>query len=82
MLIKYDEVETEASILNAIFGAYITSPYDPRLFAESLEGDDVLEYQDMRTEFHKDNRLSLQNGVRLPILAPGEGINTVNAARQ
>lgn len=81
MLIKYDEVELEASILNAIFGAYITSPYDPRLFADSLEGDDVLDYQDMRTEFHKDNRLSLQNGVRLPILAPGEGINTVNAAR-
>jgi len=81
MLIKYDEVELEASILNAIFGAYITSPYDPRLFAESLEGDDVLEYQDMRTEFHKDNRLSLQGGVRLPILAPGEGIDTVTATR-
>lgn len=81
MLIKYDQVELQAAILNAVFGAYITSPYDPSLFADSLETDDVLEYQDMRTDFHKDNRLSLQSGARIPILAPGEDISTVNAAR-
>lgn len=81
MLIKYDEVELEASILNAIFGAYVTSPYDPRLFEDGLKTDDVLEYQDMRTEFHQDNRLSLQSGARIPILAPGEEITTVNATR-
>lgn len=81
MLIKYDEVELEASILNAVFGAYITSPYDPRLFEDGLRTDDVLEYQDMRTDFHRDNRISLQSGARMPILAPGEGIDTVTAAR-
>ncbi|MBV6817780.1 phage portal protein [Rahnella sp. PD12R] len=81
MLIKYDEVELQASILNAIFGAYITSPYDPRLFEDGLKTDDVLEYQDMRTDFHKDNRISLQSGARMPILAPGEEVATVNAAR-
>ncbi|WP_441369766.1 phage portal protein [Yersinia intermedia] len=81
MLIKYDGVELEASILNAVFGAYITSPYDPRLFEDGLRTDDVLEYQDMRADFHKDNRLSLQSGARLPILPPGETITTVNAAR-
>ncbi|HHS9742167.1 TPA: phage portal protein [Raoultella ornithinolytica] len=81
MLIKYDEVELEASILNAVFGAYITSPYDPRLFEDGLRTDDVLEYQDMRTDFHKDNRVSLQSGARMPILAPGESIDTVTAAR-
>ena len=80
MLIKYDEVELEASILNAVFGAYVTSPYDPRMFEDGLR-DDVLEYQDMRTDFHNDHRLSLQNGARIPILPPGESINTVNAAR-
>lgn len=81
MLIKYDEVELEASILNAVFGAYITSPYDPRLFEDGIRTDDVLEYQDMRTDFHKDNRVSLQSGARMPILAPGESIDTVTAAR-
>lgn len=81
MLIKYDEVELESSILNAVFGAYITSPYDPGLFADSLQTDDVLAYQDMRTEYHDDKRISLQSGARMPILAPGEKIDTVNAAR-
>ncbi|XRW90241.1 phage portal protein [Serratia sp. PAMC26656] len=81
MLIKYDEVELESSILNAVFGAYITSPYDPSLFADSLQTDDVLAYQDMRTEYHDDKRISLQSGARMPILAPGEKIDTVNAAR-
>ncbi|WP_413535057.1 phage portal protein [Rahnella inusitata] len=80
MLIKYDEVELEASILNAVFGAYVTSPYDPRLFEDGLR-DDVLDYQDMRTDFHNDNRLSLQSGARIPILAPGENITSVNATR-
>jgi len=81
MLIKYDEVELESSILNAVFGAYITSPYDPSLFADSLQTDDVLDYQDMRTEYHDEKRISLQSGARIPILAPGESISTVNAAR-
>lgn len=81
MLIKYDEVELEASILNAVFGAYITSPYDPSLFADALQTDDVLAYQDMRTDYHNDKRISLQGGARLPILAPGEDVSTVTATR-
>jgi hypothetical protein len=31
-------------------------------------------YQDGRIEFHKDRRLTLQNGARMPILYPGEKI--------
>jgi len=82
MLIKYDEVELEASILNAVFGAYITSPYDPSLLEDSLDtSNEVFAYQDMRKEYHDEKRLSLQSGARIPILAPGEGISTVNAAR-
>src|SRR5260363_116602 len=36
MLIKYDSTELEAAIVNAIFGAYIESPYDPQLVEEAL----------------------------------------------
>ncbi|PQQ22357.1 phage portal protein [Photorhabdus hindustanensis] len=84
MLIKYDQSELEAAILNAIFGAYIESPYDPALVEAALgesEDENLGAYQQGRVEFHNDRRLSLQNGARLPILYPGEQINTVNAAR-
>lgn len=85
MLIKYDQSELEAAILNAIFGAYIESPYDPAM-VESALGDagqetDLGAYQSGRVDFHNDRRLSLQNGARLPILYPGEKISTVDASR-
>jgi capsid protein len=36
MLVKYDESELEAAILNAIFAAYIESPYDPEMVQAAL----------------------------------------------
>ncbi|MEQ9852687.1 phage portal protein [Pectobacterium aroidearum] len=85
MLIKYDQSELEAAILNAVFGAYITSPYDPQMvesaMGESFDDTAIGAYQDGRIDFHRDKRLSLQNGARLPILYPGEDIKAVNAAR-
>ena len=85
MLIKYDESELEAAILNAIFAAYIESPYDPEMvqaaLGENFDDTSLGAYQDGRIEFHKDRRLTLQNGARMPIMYPGEKINTVNAAR-
>lgn len=84
MLVKYDQSELEAAILNAIFAAYIESPYDPEMIQSAL-GENFEEglgaYQDGRAEFHNDRRLTLQNGARMPILYPGERITTVNAAR-
>lgn len=83
MLIKYDGTELDAAIINAIFGAYIESPFD-REMVESAFGDaddsGLNAYQDMREEFHKEARLKL-NEARIPILAPGEKINTVRAER-
>lgn len=82
MLIKYDEVELQSSILNSIFAAFITSPYDPGLVADSLDtGEDVIKYQKMRREYHDEKRLSLQGGARIPILAPGESMTALNAVR-
>ncbi|WP_410015816.1 phage portal protein [Sodalis sp. C49] len=84
MLIKYDQSELEASILNAIFGAYIESPYDPQMVEGALgagSANELGEYQSGRIEFHNDRRMSLQNGSRMPIMYPGEKITTVNASR-
>ncbi|MFK3911362.1 phage portal protein [Enterobacter cancerogenus] len=84
MLTRYDQSELEAAILNAVFGAYVTSPYDDQMVEAALDasGETPLgAYQDLRVEFHNDRRISLQQGTRLPILAPGEEITTVNAAR-
>lgn len=85
MLIKYDQSELEAAILNAVFGAYVTSPYDPQMvesaMGESLDETSIGVYQEGRVDFHNDRRISLQNGSRMPILYPGEKIETVNASR-
>ena len=87
MLIKYDESELEAAILNAIFGAYIESPYDAQMVASALgdtgdfTGDELSAYQTQRTEYYQDKRLNLQNGARIPHLFPNEKIVTLSAAR-
>ncbi|WP_309838738.1 phage portal protein [Caballeronia sp. LZ065] len=84
MLIKYDGTELDAAIINAIFGAYVTSPFDKQLVTEALgDGEDELAmngYQDTRADFHDKTDLRL-GGARLPILFPGEQINTVSATR-
>ncbi|MGC8698391.1 MAG: phage portal protein, partial [Halothiobacillus sp.] len=81
MLIKYDGTELDAAIVNAIFGAYIQSPYDPNMVESALgDDDDLSAYQDMRADFHKERRIAVGD-VRMPTLFPGESINTVSAAR-
>lgn len=81
MLIKYDGTELDASIINAIFGAYIESPYDPSLVEEALgEGDSLNAYQEERVNFHKDRKISIGEA-RMPILFPGEKVTSVSAER-
>lgn len=83
MLIKYDATELQAAVLNAVFSAYIESPYDPAMVEAAIGNDDTSlgAYQNERLGFHDDHRLSLSNGARLPILFPGEKITAVSAAR-
>lgn len=81
MLAKYDSTELDAAIVNAIFGAYVESPYDPQLVQEALgEGETLGAYQDARSGFHEKRRIAL-NGVVMPQMFPGEKINTVHAER-
>lgn len=80
-LIKYDGAELDAAILNAIFSAYITSPFDADLVEEALnDGEKLNAYQQMRADFHAAKKLSL-GGARIPVLTPGEDIKTVSGGR-
>ncbi|WP_337049759.1 phage portal protein [Serratia fonticola] len=89
MLTKYDQSELEAAVLNAVFGAYLKSPFDPSVAAEAL-GDTVTDvanqegwtnYQNSRADYYGDNRLMLNHGVGIMKLFPSEEIGTVDAAR-
>lgn len=81
MLIKYDGVELDSAIINSIFAAYVESPFDQELVGEALsDGDRIGSYQTARREFHDEKKISLNNA-RIPILFPGEKINSVAANR-
>lgn len=81
MLIKYDGTEVDAAIINAIFAAYIESPFDPQLVGEALgDSDELSRYQADRKDFHDERKIAL-GGARIPILFPGEKINAVSAQR-
>ena len=80
MLAQYDRVELQAAVVNAIFGAYVQSPYDPDDVQAGLTSDDLSEYQKGRADFHQDRRLSAGN-VRIASLYPGEEIKTIASTR-
>ena len=81
MLIKYDGTELDAAIVNAIFGAYVESPFDHEFVEQALGDKEGLNnYQELRSDYHSRKSTSLA-GARMPILFPGEQINAVTAAR-
>lgn len=86
MLIKYDSVELDAAIINAIFAAYVKSPYDPEMVQEAISGGNGEEetplgqYQDLRLDWWRERR-SLVGDAQMTHLFPGEEIGTVNASR-
>jgi lambda family phage portal protein len=83
MLSRYDSVELQAAVINAVLAAYIESPYDPETVGSALEaqmtGGDVRNaqlgvYEDLRQQYHDSNELQL-NGARLGRLFSGEKLN-------
>lgn len=79
MLARYYGIELQAAAVGAMFGTYVTSPYDPALVQDALDGDSELTaYQELRSDWHKE-RPAMLDGVRVPTLAPGETINSVGA---
>lgn len=70
---KYSRVELQAAVLNAVLGAFIESPLDPDMFADSLNAGEISGYQEARADFHKQRQITL-GGVQLPTLFPGERV--------
>lgn len=83
MLFSYDVAELDASLLNAIFGAYIESPFDQEYVEGALSGADQLNaYQSERSAFHDKNRIKVPgSGAAMSKLFPGEKIGQVQAER-
>ena len=87
MLIKYDGVELDAAIINAIFAAYIQSPYDQNQVEQAMGMDPnnpqdlaASAYQGLREDFGAARRPVLGTA-QMTFLAPGETIGTVEASR-
>lgn len=84
MLAQYLGVELQAATIAAQLGLFVQSPYDPKMVEDAIGGgpDDEAElmlYQGLRSEWHKEHP-AMFNGVRVPTLAPGETINSVESA--
>lgn len=81
MLARYYGIELQAATIAATFGTYVTSPYDPALVQDALDGgdDELTAYQSLRSDWSKE-RPAMLNGARIPTLAPGESIESVAAA--
>ncbi|HTB47003.1 MAG TPA: phage portal protein [Acetobacteraceae bacterium] len=86
MLMRYDSAEMEAAIINAIFAAYVKSPYDPQMVAEAMDSDHAEEtalgaYQEQRNEFWDERKRMWLGGSQVTHLFPGEEIGQVRAER-
>lgn len=78
MLNRYDTAELQAAILNAIFAAFLESPFSGEDIVNSM--DAVTQYQDLREETAKRTGLRV-DGVRINMLAPGEKFSMPQATR-
>lgn len=84
MLDHYERTELAAAVVNAMFAAFLESPFDPNMAAAAMGagGMDagIGAYQELRTAFHEKNTIRF-NGVKLPILLPGEKFTMTTAER-
>lgn len=80
MIDKYDRVELQAALVNAIFAAFIESPFDHDMLDDAISADQLSTYQKQRADFHDKRQVRL-DGVRIPTLFPGESFNFQAASR-
>jgi lambda family phage portal protein len=78
MLGRYDEAELQASVLNAVLAAFITTPHDPDLVAGGLGGlNELTPHQQMRLDMYGEAPINV-DGVRVNFLAPGDKAEFLN----
>lgn len=96
MLSKYDRIEVQSALINALFAAFIESPFDPNMVSDAM-GTTVdvnnvqpgAYVQDMASGFgmYQDlraefhkERRMMLGDARIPTLFPGEKIGSVDAS--
>jgi lambda family phage portal protein len=84
MMAKYDQVELQAAVLNAIFSLFVESPYDPeglRQAADTSDANDLANwYWAGRKEWNKQRPLQLAAATVMAGF-PGEKVTSLQAAR-
>ena len=83
MIGQYKSAELQTALINALFGAFVRSGFDPQSVAEILgvsdnSGVNLSSFQDARTAFYAESPVEFQ-GTRIPVLMPGDSVdlNTV-----
>ncbi len=78
---KYERVELQAAIVNAILAAVITTPMDTDVVSGNFAQKETFgQYHELREAFHDTARISL-GGVALQHLFPGEDLKFHAASR-
>lgn len=77
---KHARVELQAAVLGAILGLFISSPLSPEAVSDLIDDGKFTALDEARQALGKERGLTF-GGVRLPVLAPGDSIESVNVQR-
>jgi lambda family phage portal protein len=82
-LAQLTDAELANAVLNALFGAFVKTGEDPRAIAESLSttgADGGVDWNELRASFY-DQAPVRMNGLRLPVLLPGDEVQMNTSPR-
>lgn len=81
---KLSRTELQSALLNAVFAAFVKSGFDPVSVSEMLGApkfsDEVGNFQNIRSAHYEENPV-MMDGIQVPILMPGDSIETNTAGR-
>lgn len=87
MLDKFDDAELQAAVVNAILSIFIESPGTTEEILAKLtsmtpsgSGNELAGLMDRRFSYYEENAI-IADGVRLPVLPPGDKISMETASR-
>ena len=79
---RMSDLAIAAAVLRSMFNFFVKSPYDAEQIQQAMtaggdiDNSELSQYQAMREDWHTKNTITV-GGVRVPILAPGESMETV-----